>query len=277
MGGSFNLSAVAEIRSEREKTVPFDVPDQAGAGGLRNAPAPYDFPEQTINFHLLERQPLHTSSIRALGSQINVFAIESCMDDFAVRAGVDPLDYRLRFLSEPRLRKLLEEVASMSGWENRSEGGEGVGLGFGLSRYKNRSGYSAVVAEVEVGEEVALRRIWCAADCGMVVNPDGAINQIEGGLIQAASWALKEQVTFDETGVTSSSWETYPIMRFSEIPEIEVRLINTEMDQPLGAGEIVTGPVTAAIGNAITHALGVRVRDLPFTRDRIFSAIMGEG
>ena len=274
MGGTINLMAASEIASERERTIPFDVPDQAGGGGTRNALAPYDFAEQTISYHLLVDQPLQTSSIRALGAQLNVFAIESCMDELAELAGIDPLDYRLDHLSEPRLREVLENVAAMSNWRSRGEGGTGTGLGLGVSRYKNKSGYAAVAAEVEVAEEVRVVRIWCAADCGLVVNPDGALNQLEGGIIQAVSWALKEQVRFDETGIVSCSWDKYPILRFSEVPEVEIRLLSGDRDEPLGVGEIATGPTTAAIGNAIAHALGVRIRDLPFTRERIISAMM---
>src|SRR5690606_20786292 len=192
------------------------VPDQAGGGGTRNAVAPYDLPGQRIEYHLVRDQPLHTSSMRALGAQANVLAIESFMDELAERAGVDPLAYRLRMLSDARMRATLEAVAGMCGWAGRGAAGLGRGLGLAVSRYKNRAGYAAVAAEVEVDYDVRLRRLWCAADAGLVVNPDGVASQVEGGMIQAASWTLKEQVRFDASGVTSSFWDDYPILRFSE-------------------------------------------------------------
>lgn len=277
MGGNINLIAADEIGAgggDGGESEPFDVPDQAGGGGTRNAVAPYDLPEQSIRYHLVRQQPLHTSSMRALGSQVNVFAIESFMDELADRVGVDPLAYRFGMLSDPRLRGVLEAVATMCGWSQRGEAGSGHGLGLGLSRYKNRAGYAAVAADVLVDDAVRVRRLWCAADAGLVVNPDGVINQIEGGMIQAASWTLKEQVRFDEGGIISSSWETYPILRFSELPEIEVKLVDVDRETPLGVGEIVVGPTTAAIGNAIAHALGFRPRNLPFTRERIVASML---
>jgi CO/xanthine dehydrogenase Mo-binding subunit len=277
MGGKVNLIAAAEIgiedsRSEGEE--PYDVPDQAGGGGTRNAVAPYNLPRQRIEYHLVRDQPLHTSSMRALGAQANVLAIESFMDELANRVAVDPLAYRLGMLSDARMRATLEAVADMCAWARRGAAGSGCGLGLAVSRYKNRAGYAAVAAEVEVDYAVRLRKLWCAVDAGLVVNPDGLLSQIEGGMIQAASWTLKEQVLFDETGITSSSWESYPILRFSELPEIEVRLLDAGSDTPLGVGEIVVGPTTAAIANAVAHALGFRLRDLPFTRERIMGSML---
>ena len=137
-----------------------------------------------------------------------------------------------------------------------------------MARYKNRGGYAAVVAELEVEEEVRLAKMWCAADGGLIINPDGAANQIEGGMIQAASWTLKEQVRFADGGVASTDWASYPILKFSEVPEIEVRLVDARNEAPLGLGEVAHGPTAAAIGNAVACALGARIRDLPLTRER---------
>jgi nicotinate dehydrogenase subunit B len=135
--------------------------------------------------------------------------------------------------------------------------------------------YAAVVAEVEVEEEVRLVNVWCAADAGLVVNPDGAINQLEGNIVQAASWALKEGVRLDETGIASRDWETYPVLRFSEVPEIFVELVDAKADRPpLGVGEASGGPTAAAIGNAVAHALGARIRDLPLSRERVMAALL---
>jgi CO/xanthine dehydrogenase Mo-binding subunit len=115
--------------------------------------------------------------------------------------------------------------------------------------------------------------VWCATDAGLVINPDGVINQLEGGIIQSASWVLKEQVRFD-SGVSSIDWETYPVLKFSEVPEIDIELINTKDEVPLGVGEVTAGPTAAAIGNAVSHALGARIRDLPLTRDRIMATLL---
>jgi len=131
------------------------------------------------------------------------------------------------------------------------------------------------VVALDVDEEIRLRHVWCAADAGLVVNPDGVLNQIEGGIIQSASWVLKEQVRFD-TGVTSLDWETYPVLKFSEVPEIDIELVNTKDEAPLGIGEVTAGPTAAAIGNAVSHALGTRIRDLPLTRERTMAALLKE-
>ena len=151
----------------------------------------------------------------------------------------------------------------------------GTGRGIAFARYKNMAAYAAVVAEVAVDESVRLVRVWCAADAGLVINPDGAINQLEGGIIHGASWALKEGVRLDTVGISSRDWEGYPVLRFSEVPEIAVELIDPAADRPpLGIGEAAGGPTVAAIGNAVAHALGMRIRDLPMTRDRVMAALL---
>jgi len=138
-----------------------------------------------------------------------------------------------------------------------------------------RAGYAAVVVDLEADETVRLRHVWCAADAGLVVNPDGVINQLEGGIIQSASWVLKEQVRFDN-GISSIDWETYPVLKFSDVPEIDIALIDGGDEIPLGVGEVSAGPTAAAIGNAASHALGVRIRDLPLTRERIVASLLKE-
>src|SRR5205814_2448442 len=140
----------------------------------------------------------------------------------------------------------------------------------GFARYKNIAAYAAVIAEVEVEESVRVLRVWCAADAGLVINPDGAINQLDGGIIQAVSWALKEGVRLDTAGISSRDWESYPVLRFSEVPEVLVELVNRAADlPPLGVGEASGAPTVAAIGNAVAHVLGARLRDLPLTRERV--------
>ena len=179
---------------------------------------------------------------------------------------------------EPYFVKALgyvKKAAAMAKWQAGAPGGQGRGRGIAFARYKNKAAYSAVVIELSVDEEIRLHHVWCAVDAGLVVNPDGVINQVEGGIIQSASWVLKEQVRFDN-GVASFDWETYPVLKFSEVPEIDIELINTKDEIPLGVGEVTAGPTAAAIGNAVSHALGARIRDLPLTRERIMAALLKE-
>src|SRR5262249_19013990 len=149
----------------------------------------------------------------------------SLMDELAARAGEDPVAYRLSILSEKRARRLIELVAERANWTSRGPSGTGKGLGLAFARYKNRAAYAAVVAQVTVQETVKVDRVWCVADAGLVVNPDGARNQLEGGIIQAVSWTLKEQVKLGDHGIASLDWEGYPILRFSEVPEMSVEFV----------------------------------------------------
>ena len=249
--------------------------DPPGAG-TRNGEPLYDFAAKRILHHLIPETPVRTSSLRGLGATLNVLAIESFLDELAVEAGEDPVAYRLSLLRDPRARAVIEKVAEMSGWQpGTPPGGAGKGRGVGFARYKNLAAYAAVVADVEVDEQVRVSRVWCACDAGLVVNPDGAINQLEGGVVQAISWALKEGVRLDGAGISSRDWESYPVIKFSEIPEIECQLVGAVTDNPpLGIGEASGGPTVAAIGNAVAHALGTRIRDLPMTRDRVMAALL---
>ena len=253
---------------------PTDPPEANGGGGTRNAFALYDFPVKRVIHHLVLQPPVRTSALRGLGALPNVFAIECFMDELAERAGMDPVEYRLSMLSDPRARRLIENVTRRCNWSTRGAAGSGRGLGLGWARYKNRAAYAAVAVEVEVDQEVQLRRVWCAADAGLVINPDGARNQLEGGIIQAASMTLKEQVRMEGDGITSLDWESYPILRFSEVPEISTEIIDAPDQPTLGMGECTFGPTAAAIGNAVAHALGTRIRNMPLTRERIAEALL---
>jgi CO/xanthine dehydrogenase Mo-binding subunit len=252
-----------------------ELPPETGGGATRNAIPLYDIPAHRIQLHLVQRPPVRTSALRGLGALPNVFAIESFLDELAERAGVDPVAYRLSILSDPRARRVIEATAAMAGWHTRGPGGTGTGKGIGFSRYKNRSAYAAVIAEVEVDTEVRLRHVWCAADGGLIINPDGAINQLEGGIIMAASCTLKEQVKLDAGGIASLTWDDYPILRFSETPAVDCVLVDASDQPSLGMGECTMGPTAAAIGNAVAHALGTRLRFLPLTRERIAAALLG--
>jgi CO/xanthine dehydrogenase Mo-binding subunit len=253
---------------------PTDPPEASGGGGTRNGLPLYDFPVKRIVHHLVLRPPVRTSALRGLGALPNVFALECFMDELAERAGVDAVQYRLSLLSDPRARRLIENVAERCGWASRGPAGSGRGIGLGWARYKNKAAYAAVAVEVEVEQDVRVRRAWCAADAGLVINPDGARNQLEGGIVQAASMTLKEQMRLDGEGRTSLDWNGYRILRFSEVPEISTELVHAPDLPTLGMGECTFGPTAAAIGNAVAHALGIRIRDMPLTRERIAAALL---
>jgi CO/xanthine dehydrogenase Mo-binding subunit len=273
LGSGYLLASEALARPPPE-VIPTDPTEARGGGGTRNAVPLYDVPAHRILHHLVQRPPVRTSALRGLGALPNVFAIESLIDDLAERAGEDPLAYRLSILSEPRARRVIETVARRANWAARGPGGTGSGLGMAFARYKNRAAYAAVAARVTVKETVRVDRVWAVADAGLVVNPDGARNQLEGGIVQAVSWTLKEQVKLDEQGIASLDWDAYPILRFSEVPEMEVELLQGAGNPSLGVGECTVGPTAAAIGNAVAHALAVRIRDMPLTRDRVMAALL---
>ncbi|MGA0598468.1 molybdopterin cofactor-binding domain-containing protein [Enterovirga sp. CN4-39] len=272
-GGEVHLLSAEALGHPWPRSPGKDLPDERGGGATRNSLALYDLPPQRIVHRLVPRPPVRTSALRGLGTLANVFAIESTIDEIAMRAGRDPVAYRLSMMSDPRGRRVIERAAEMAGWQPGQEGGAGSGRGIAFSRYKNHAAYAAIVAEVEVEEELRVTRLWAAVDAGLVINPDGAINQIEGGIIQAVSWATKEQVRLEEGTVATSTWDTYRILRFSEVPDVEVSLVGDPNDPPLGLGEVSLGPTAASIGNALAHALGLRVRDLPLTRDRLMAAM----
>ncbi|MEE6178684.1 xanthine dehydrogenase family protein molybdopterin-binding subunit [Mycobacterium sp. 050134] len=243
-----------------------------GGGTARNALPGYDFPAHRVTNHLLSEMPLRTSALRSLGAFVNVFAAESFMDELAAAADRDPVEFRLAHLSDPRGRAVLNAAAARAGWESWARR-DSVGRGIGYARYKNASAYCAVVAEVEATDAVRVRRLTIAVDAGMLINPNGATNQIEGGAVQATSWTLKERVRFDRFNVTSDTWDTYPILRFSEVPAVDVEFLAGQGDPPLGVGECAQGPTAAAIANAVYDALGVRVRSLPLTPDQLVAAM----
>ncbi len=239
-----------------------------GGGAPRNGVPYYRVPKLDIETSRLLEMPIRTSALRGLGATLNVWSIESMLDELAAAAGEDPVAYRLRHLDDPRARAVLEKVAAMCGWATRSKR-EGWGLGIGFARYKNTGAYAAVAAEIEAKERVFCRRLWIAGDAGEIVNPDGVVNQYEGGAIHGASVALLEQVSFDRRNITSTNWQDFRILRFSEVPKVEVAMLNHPEAPFLGAGEASMAPTIAAIASAITDALGVRPRSLPFTPEHL--------
>ena len=265
------LLAGYELENPFPRMVSTNPPQANGGGSDRNSIPLYDFPSWRIDCHRLTTMPLRTSALRTLGGQGNVFAIESILDEIAAERGEDPVAFRLRHLRDERAKDVIRAVAKRAKWKPEKQPGIGYGIGFG--RYKNTGAYCAAIAEIEGAEEITVRKLTLAVDVGEAINPDGVINQIEGGAIQATSWVLKERVRFDRQRITSTSWTEYPILRFSEVPDVEVEVIQRPDVDPVGAGEAAHGPVTAAIANAVFDALGVRVRDLPITRDRIIAAM----
>ncbi len=240
------------------------------AGVHRNASPYYAFPRKRVVKNLVRDMPLRTSTLRSLGTYANVLAIESTMDELARAAQIDLLDFRLRHLDDERAHAVLKAVADRAEWGHASrQPGHGRGLAF--SRYNNLKAYAAVIVDLDVDEaaNVHLRHVTIAADAGQIVDPDGLALQLEGAVLQSASWTLYEQVTFDERGITSLDWETYPIMRFDNVPEITTVLINRPGQPYLGPSECAVGPTGAAIANAIRDATGFRLRRLPFTADAI--------
>ena len=266
------LLAASDLEKPFPRLPAILIPFAGGGGAERNAVPPYDIPSLKVTNHYLTDMPIRTSALRSLGAFANVFAAESFMDELAAEAGEDPVAFRLRQLSDPRAKAVIEAAAERFGWTGRQKR-EGVGHGIGYARYKGRGAYCAVLAEVEAGREVRVRRLVIGVDVGEAVNPDGLANQIEGGAIQGTSWALKEAVRFDRTHIISDNWEAYPILQFSEVPAVEVVICNHPEEPVMGAGEASQGPTAAAIANALYDAIGVRVHELPLTPERIIAAM----
>ena len=213
----------------------------------------YDIPGLHVTRHRLLDMPIRTSSLRSLGAHLNVFAIESFMDELAAAAGADPVGFRLAHLTDPRARQVLTQAADMAGWDTRVRR-DGTGYGAGVARYSGIAGYCAAVAEVAADTDIRVRRLWLAVDVGRVINPDGVINQVEGGAVQSASWTLREQVRFDQDTITSAGRDNYPILRFTDTPEVMVRVMDAPGETEVGAGEVAQGPAAGAIGNAVAES-----------------------
>jgi nicotinate dehydrogenase subunit B len=251
-------------------------------GAERNAPTNYAFPTQRVTVHYVPNSYLRASSFRSLGGSENTFANESFMDEMASAAGMDPIEYRLRYLTNSRERDVLIAAAEKVGWKSRPshpdfEAKVMEGRGVSFARYENDQAIVACIAEVYVEQrtgDVRVKRVVIAHDCGLIINPDGVKNQIEGNVIQSLSRALKEEVQFDEFRITSVDWRTYPILMFSEVPEVEIVLINRPDQPAVGAGEPSTVTTAAAVANAIFDATGVRLRQIPFTPERVRAALL---
>ncbi|NOJ44187.1 xanthine dehydrogenase family protein molybdopterin-binding subunit [Bradyrhizobium australiense] len=275
-GGAGSMLAAQHMAQPFAVPAPKPLPLPEG-GGDRNAIPFYNFPNARVVHHFISEMPLRISAMRALGAYHNVFSIESFMDELAIIAGADPVEFRLKHLDDRRGRDVIEKAAQAFGWKPDQKPPPDRGYGFAFARYKNLAAYCAIASEIEVNRETGrprLVRAAAAVDSGQVVNPDGLINQIEGAIVQSMSWTLYESVTFDDTRITSIDWQTYPILRFNSVPEsIEVHIIDRPGQPFLGSGETGQGPAAASIANAVANATGKRLRNLPLTRKRIKEAI----
>jgi CO/xanthine dehydrogenase Mo-binding subunit len=240
--------------------------DNGLVGGDRNAPTNYNFANNRVTVHWLTNSPIRVSALRSLGAMANTFANESFMDELAYAAGIDPVQFRLNHLDDPRAVAVIQAAADLIGWQpHTTSNNSGRGLGIAFARYENTEAHVATAADVSVDSSgrITLNHIAVAHDCGLVINPDGLKNQIQGNVIQSASRAILEQVNFDSSKITSVDWRSYPILRFQDIPQIDITLIN-HPDQPAwGAGEVTTLTTPPAIANAIFHATGQRMRSVP--------------
>jgi CO/xanthine dehydrogenase Mo-binding subunit len=255
---------------------PMPIPMPEG-GGERNSNPIYAFPNARVVSHFVPEMPVRVSAMRALGAYLNIFAIESFVDELAAAAGADPVEFRLRHLTDERGRAVVQLAAERAGWNKKTPREPGQGRGFAFARYKNLGAYCAVALTLSVEHEtgqIRLGRVVAAVDSGQPINPDGIRNQIEGAMVQAASWTLYEEVRFDRHHITSTDWSGYPIMRFPAAPEsVEVHVIPRPGQPFLGTGEAGQGPMAAAIANALREATGARLRDLPLSAQRVKAAI----
>lgn len=251
---------------------------QLPSGGAdRNAVPLYDFPNVRVVKHTTASAPIRVSALRGLGAYGNIFALESFMDELAYVAGADPVEFRLRHMKEPRARAVIEDAARLAKWTPKTRpAGTGQGRGVAFARYKNSAAYMALVVDVTVDRNtgvVTVHHAYASVDAGLAVNPDGILNQVEGGIVQSVSWTLKEEVQFGSQGIASVDWTSYPILSFLEVPTIEISLINRPTEVTGGVGEVAQGPTVAAICNAIYDATGVRIRQLPLTPARVKAAL----
>jgi CO/xanthine dehydrogenase Mo-binding subunit len=262
------LLGASEVSEGTAPRVSMNPPLAAGGGADRNSVPAYAIANLSVENNLHTTMPIRSSAFRALGAIANVLAIESMMDEMAASIDEDPLTFRLRHLQhDQRALKVIERTAAMSGWT-----ADNVSLGIAYARYKNTGAWCCVVAQVELTEKVNVRKLWIVADVGLAINPDGVLNQLEGGAIQATSIAIKEEAGFASNTGIAPNWENYPILKFSEVPRVEVELIKNQ-ELSLGAGEAATAPVIAAIHNAVSRSLGAPIRRLPLTPETIAAAI----
>jgi nicotinate dehydrogenase subunit B len=271
--------------------IPLLAPAAAGLGQARgfaaglisqNADPPYAAARSKVVVHWLKDTPLRPAQIRSPGKIANTFAVEAFIDELAAASGQDPLQLRLRGLGEPRGIDVLTRVAAMLDWQTRPSPGPGSkaaiarGRGLAYVHYKHQENFVAMGMEVAVERSsgaIHVERVACAHDCGLMINPDSVRGQVEGCILQTLSRALLEEVKFDRSRVTSVDWSSYPILTFSQVPRLDIALIDLPHERPLGVGEASAAPVAAALANAVFDARGVRLRTVPFAPDRVKAAL----
>ena len=274
--GSPNLRAAAFLNPPLLPSRSNDIPLAGGGGADRNAIPLYDVPNVLVQKRIVHKLPYRTSSMRGLGAHLNVYAIETLMSKLAHQVNEDPFEFRLRHLSDARAKNVLQTLRAMISNLNISSDGEGVGTGIGFAKYKNTAAYCAIWVRAEVQERVRVTHALAALDGGEIINPDGAINQTEGGMLQSLSWTINEAIKFDGPVVATEGWLDYPILCFSDTPEINVQLVHQPDLPPLGCAEAAQGPMAAAIGNAVFDAIGVHVCNMPITHDALINAALNE-
>jgi nicotinate dehydrogenase subunit B len=245
----------------------------------QNGDPPYAVPHQEVLVHWLKTSPLRPSNFRAPGKVANCFAVESFTDMLASGARRDAVAFRLQGLSDPRGIEVIRRAAALIGWQPRpspAPAAIGAGRGIAYMHYKHNETYVAMAMEVDVDKAsgaIRVRRVACAHDCGLVINPGTLKAQIEGNILQTLSRTLFEEVAFDHARVTSVDWASYPILRFPDAPEILIDIVDRPLEPPLGAGEASATPVPAALANAVFDAVGRRLTTVPFTRERVRAAL----
>jgi CO/xanthine dehydrogenase Mo-binding subunit len=273
--------------------IPLLAPAAAGLDDVRglqpglisqNADPPYAADSLQVLVHWLKDTPLRPAPIRSPGKPANCFAVESFADELAAAAGLDPIEFRLRWLADGRGIVVIKRAAALMAWQSRpspvrsKDAAVMRGRGFSYVHYKHSESYVAMGMEVAVERasgRIRVERVACAHDCGQIINPDGVRAQVEGSILQTLSRALMEEVQFDRSRVTSVDWGSYPIMRFSDVPKLDIELVDRPTQPPLGAGEAACAPVGAALANAVFDSTGVRLRTVPFTPQRVKSALSG--
>lgn len=273
-GGNVNLLAATERDPGLRTGDVADLPAAIGAGAARNAVPLYALPDVAVTTHVVQDLPVRTSSLRGLGTQMNTVAIEAMMDRLATERQECPFAFRLRHLDDPRAVAVLEALRRRTeSARTEIEGRDDAAIGIALGRYKNSAAYAAVAASVLLEDAPRVADIWAVVDAGEVVSEDGARNQIEGGILQAVSWTLFEGVLLRQGHLDAKGWEDYPVLPWSQVPALHVDLVEEAGHPPLGVGECMVGPVSAALVNGVARIVGLTLADLPLDRDTIISGL----
>jgi len=277
LGGNVNFLAAGEVDPAMRTTRMVDLPIERGGAAGRNGKPVYAVPDQGLTIHIVQDLPVRSSSLRALGTHLNTIAIEASMDELAQVAGQDPVAFRLAHLEDPRARAVLQNVADrvdVHRAELADDPEQAIGIAFG--QYKNSAAYAAVAVRVRLEDEPVLTDIWSCVDAGFQASPDGVLHQIEGGLLQAASWTLREGVLLRGGQIDAAGWDDYPVLDWAEMPRLHIETVEYGPEEPpLGVGEAMAGPVAAAIVSAVSRVLGQPMTHLPLDRARLIAALSG--